>query len=305
MTVVRVATRGSQLALTQTRWVVDRLREVCPDVAFDIVTFKTTGDKVLNVALSQIGGKGLFTKELEEALLDGRADIAVHSLKDMPTELPEGLKLGCVPQREDPRDVLITRDGRRLADLPPGARVGTSSLRRLAQFRAMRPDLEYVPIRGNVDTRLRKLDEGQVDALVMAAAGLQRMGLAHRITEYLDPAICLPAPGQGALAIEIRAGDDAIGQMVARIHDEAAAVEVRAERALLAKLQGGCQVPVGVLAERRGDSLRLQGLIAAPDGSQVIRHAAEGPADAPEQLGEAVAQWLLDHGGRRILEALR
>lgn len=305
MTVVRIATRGSNLAVTQTRWVMERLREANPSIAFEMVTFKTVGDKILNKALSQIGGKGLFTKELEEALLDGRADIAVHSLKDMPTELPEGLQLGCVPQREDPRDVVISADGLTLEQLPPGTRVGTSSLRRLAQCRAIRPDLEYIPIRGNVETRIRKMDEGQVGALVMAAAGLRRAGLAHRITQYLEPSVILPAPGQGALAIEVRAGDAEVRAMVERIHDEAAALEVRAERAFLARLEGGCQVPVGALAVRRGDVLQLEGLIAAPDGSQVLRHRDEGPAGDPEGLGEKVADWLLAHGGQAILNALR
>lgn len=305
MTVVRVATRGSLLALTQTGWVVDRLREANPGAAFELVTLRTVGDKVLDVALSQIGGKGLFTKELEEALLDGRADIAVHSLKDMPTELPAGLVLGCTPRREDPRDVVITADGLPFAALPVGAKVGTSSLRRLAQLRARRPDLQYLPIRGNVDTRLRKLQEGQVSALIMAAAGLHRAGFADRITEYLDPGYCLPAPGQGALAIEVRAADSAIGEMVSRIHDEATAREVRAERSLLARLEGGCQVPVGAHAVRNGERLRLEGLIAAPDGSAVIRHAEEGTEGDPEALGERVADWLLTHGGKAVLDALR
>lgn len=305
MTVVRVATRGSNLAVTQTGWAVERLREANPGITFEVVTFKTVGDKVLDKSLSQIGGKGLFTKELEEALLDGRADIAVHSLKDMPTELPEGLKLGCIPQREDFRDVVITVDGRHLQSLPAGTKVGTSSLRRLAQFRALRPDLEYVPIRGNVETRLRKLQEGQVGALVMAAAGLHRAGLGDRITEYLEPDVCLPAPGQGALAIEVRAADPEIGAMVARIHDEAAALSVRAERALLARLEGGCQVPVGALARRQGDTLHLEGLIAAPDGSKVIRHGMSGSVADPQRLGEELADWLLAHGGKEILDALR
>jgi len=284
---------------------MERLREANPSITFEMVTFKTVGDKILNKALSQIGGKGLFTKELEEALLDGRADIAVHSLKDMPTELPAGLQLGCVPQREDPRDVVISADGRSLEELPPGTRVGTSSLRRLAQCRALRPDLEYIPIRGNVETRIRKMEEGQVGAVVMAAAGLHRAGLAHKITQYLEPSAFLPAPGQGALAVEVRAQDAEVRAMVARIHDEAAALEVRAERSFLARLEGGCQVPVGALATRKGDMLQLEGLIAAPDGSKVIRHRDEGPAGDPEGLGEKVADWLLAHGGQVILSALR
>ncbi len=305
MRIVRVATRGSQLALTQSRWVADRLQEANPGTQFELHTFKTVGDKVLNVALSQIGGKGLFTKELEDAMLAGKADMAVHSLKDMPTELPAGLTLGCIPEREDARDVVITVDGTRFADLPAGTVVGTSSLRRMAQLRHRRPDLEFVPIRGNVDTRLRKLEEGQVGALIMAASGFHRLGLQDRITEYLDPAYCLPAPGQGALAVEIRDGDPEVAAMVAKIHHLETAVRVEAERAVLARLEGGCQVPIAAHAVLDGDRLHLEGLIASTDGSRVVRYAAEGPAREPRALGVRVAEWLLDHGGEEILQALR
>lgn len=301
MKTVRVATRGSLLALTQTGWVVDRLGALNPGLGFELIPFKTVGDKVLDVALSQIGSKGLFTKELEEALLAEQADMAVHSLKDMPTELPPGLVLACTPPREDPRDVVITRSRAPFMELPPGTLVGTSSLRRLAQLRAHRPDLEYAPIRGNVDTRLRKLDEGRVGALVMAAAGLHRAGFSRRITEYLDPAFCLPAPGQGALAIEIRDGDEAMRAVVMKLHEPAAAAEVEAERALLARLQGGCQVPIGARAVYDQGRLRLEGLIAAPDGGKVIRQVAEGLAAQAKALGEEVAAWLLEHGGKEIL----
>ncbi len=305
MSMVRVATRGSLLALTQTGWVVDRLKEANPGAEFSLETFKTVGDKVLDVALSQIGGKGLFTKELEEALLQGRADIAVHSLKDMPTELPEGLVLGCIPVREDARDVVITPDGTKFMNLPAGTLVGTSSLRRLAQLRAHRPDLEYVPIRGNVDTRLRKMQEGQVGALVMAAAGLHRAGFAQRITEYLEPEFCLPAPGQGALAIEIRSNDAEIGRVVAGIHHPVTALEIHAERTVLERLQGGCQVPIGAYAVLDRGHIHLEGLIASPDGTRVIRYEAEGPEGGARALGEKVAAWLLENGGAEILGSLR
>ncbi|HYF78831.1 MAG TPA: hydroxymethylbilane synthase [Symbiobacteriaceae bacterium] len=300
---VRVATRGSLLALTQTGWLVDRLKEANPGTEFELIIFKTVGDKVLDVALSQIGGKGLFTKELEDALLAGEADIAVHSLKDMPTEQPEGLTLACTPPREDPRDVVITADGTKFMDLPAGTLVGTSSLRRLAQLRALRPDLSFAPIRGNVDTRLRKLMEGQVGALIMAAAGMHRAGFADRITEYLEPAVSLAAPGQGALAVEIRSSDEAIAAMVGRVHDASTAVAVKAERALLRHLQGGCQVPIGAYATLNGGRIHLEGLIASPDGSRVIRHSASG--EDAEALGVQVAVWLLENGGREILESLR
>lgn len=305
MSVVRVATRGSLLALTQTGWVVDRLKERNPGVSFETEIFKTVGDKVLDVALSQIGGKGLFTKELEDALLAEKADIAIHSLKDMPTDLPEGLVLGCIPPREDPRDVVITVDGARFADLPAGTLVGTSSLRRLAQLRAHRSDLEFVPIRGNVDTRLRKLQEGQVGALVMAAAGLHRAGFTERITEYLEPQFCLPAPGQGALAVQIRERDGEIGRIVATLHDPLTAVAVQAERTVLARLEGGCQVPIGANARLARGQIHLEGLIAAPDGSRVVRCEAEGPEHGAVALGEKVAAWLLEHGGSEILASMR
>lgn len=305
MLLVRVASRGSLLALTQTGWVIDQLRAANPGVDFELHTFKTVGDKVLDVALSQIGGKGLFTKELEDALLGGHADIAVHSLKDMPTEFPSGLILGCVPKREDPRDVVITADGTRFADLPRGTLVGTSSLRRMAQLRSRRPDLKYGSIRGNVDTRLRKLQEGQVGALIMAAAGLHRAGFTDRITEYLEPEFCLPAPGQGALAIEIRAQDAEIAQVVGRLHDTEAAVTVGAERALLARLQGGCQVPIGARAVLDRGLVHLEGLIASPDGGKVIRYAASGPSEGAAALGVQVAEWLLAHGGEEILASLK
>lgn len=305
MSLVRVATRGSLLARTQTGWVVDRLREANPGTEFDLHIFKTVGDRVLDVALSQIGGKGLFTKELEDALLDDRADIAVHSLKDMPTALPDGLMLGCIPLREDPRDVVITRDGTRFGDLPAGTLVGTSSLRRVAQLRAHRPDLQYQPIRGNVDTRLRKLEAGEAGALVMAAAGLHRVGLAERITEYLEPEYCLPAPAQGALAIEIRQKDRVIAEIVGKLHDPQSAAQIEAERTLLASLEGGCQVPIGAHAVLDRGRLRLTGLIASLDGVTLIRYELEGPADQPARLGVAVADWLREHGGREILAGLR
>jgi hydroxymethylbilane synthase len=263
------------------------------------------GDKVLDVPLSQIGGKGLFTKELEDALLAGEADIAVHSLKDMPTEQPAGLTLACTPPREDPRDVVITADGTKFMDLPAGTLVGTSSLRRLAQLRALRPDLAFASIRGNVDTRLRKLMEGQVGALIMAAAGLHRAGFTGRITEYLEPSVSLPAPGQGALAVEIRVADAAVAAVVAKVHDAATATAVAAERALLGYLQGGCQVPIGAYATLGGGRIALEGLVASPDGTRVIRHSASGDEAEAEALGVAVAVWLLNNGGRAILESLR
>lgn len=327
---VRVATRSSRLALAQTAWVVDRLRALWPGTAFEVVTFQTLGDRTQGegTPLSRVGGKGLFTRELEEALRDGRVDLAVHSLKDLPSELPPGLALGCVPVREDPRDALITPDGRQLADLPAGTRVGTSSLRRTAQLARLRPDLELAPVRGNVDTRLRRLSEGRYGALVMAAAGLHRLGLADRITQYLDPRQCLPAAGQGALGIEVRAEDGAIRSLLAPLHDERTAAATRAERAFLARLteeleragagaaghgapagapgqapplSGTCQVPVAAHAVWEGDELHLRGLVALPGGDSLVAAEARGPAEDAERLGRSVAERVLDGGGRAIL----
>ncbi|MCG0238080.1 MAG: hydroxymethylbilane synthase [Firmicutes bacterium] len=284
---VRVATRGSLLALSQTRWVVARLEALHPGVRFAIEIYRTQGDRTqaAGIPLSQVGGKGLFTKELEEALLDGRADLAVHSLKDMPTELPPGLTLGCIPEREDPRDVVIARDGTPLAELPPGAVVGTSSLRRLAQLRRLRPDLEYRPVRGNVDTRLRKLEEGQFDALVMAAAGLHRAGFAGRITEYLDPRVLLPAVGQGALALEIRAGDEEMARLLAPLHHLPTALAVRAERAFMARITREAQAVAG-LAGAQPLAGPEEARPLAPGAAAVAGSAGPGaPGRAPALAG--------------------
>lgn len=291
-----IGSRGSQLALWQSRWVQARLREL--GVESSIRVIQTTGDRVQDVALSKVGTKGLFTKEIEEALLDGSADLAVHSLKDMPTELPEGLILAAIPVREDPRDALV---GSTLQRLAHGARVGTSSLRRAAQLRHLRNDLDVQTIRGNVDTRLRKLDEGQFDAIVLASAGLRRLGWEDRITEYLDASVMCPAAGQGALAIETRTGET-----VVRLLDHAGTrTQITAERALLSAMGGGCQVPIGAYATLEADGgLRLTGVVVAPDGSQVIRRSAHGMANAAAELGRELGETLLMAGGRAILESV-
>src|SRR5579872_1544796 len=293
-----IASRGSQLALWQARWVQQKLAEAGHEARIEII--KTTGDKITDVPLAKVGTKGLFTKEIEEALLDGRADLAVHSLKDLPTELPEGLVLAAVPEREDPRDAVV---GKRLADLPRGARVGTSSLRRSAQLRKLRPDLVIESVRGNLDTRLRKLDEGQYDAILLAAAGLKRLGWGDRIAEILDADAMCSAVGQGALAIETResgAGFDAVQAL-----DHAAThAAVAAERGVLAALGGGCQVPIGAHAVVDGGRLRLVGVVASPDGSAVIRGTSEGPVGEAAELGRKLGEDLLACGGREILEAV-
>ena len=293
-----IASRGSQLALWQARWVAAKLTAAGHECRIEII--KTTGDQITGVPLSKIGTKGLFTKEIEEALLDGRADLAVHSLKDLPTELPAGLVLAAIPEREDPRDAVV---GVRLAELPEGAKVGTSSLRRSAQLRRLRPDLILESIRGNVDTRLRKLAEGQYDAIVLAAAGLNRLGLQDRIAELLGAEVMCPAVGQGALAVETLAAG--AGRDVCRMLDDPATrAAVTAERAVLAALGGGCQVPIGALATVEAEHLQLLGVVASPDGAELIRAHSEGAAKEAASVGSALGAQLLSLGARRILEAV-
>ena len=293
-----IASRGSQLALWQAHWVQAQLAARGIECRIEII--KTTGDKITGVPLSQVGTKGLFTKEIEEALLDGRADLAVHSLKDLPTELPEGLILAAVPEREDPRDALV---GRRLADLPSGAKVGTSSLRRAAQLRKLRPDLLVESVRGNLDTRLRKLDEGQYDAILLAAAGLKRLGWGARIAELLPVEVMCSAVGQGALAIETRLSG--AGFEACRSLDHAAThAAVAAERGLLLALGGGCQVPIGAYAKVDGAGLQIVAIVASPDGSGLIRGESQGPAAEAARIGRELGEDLLHRGARRILEAV-
>ncbi len=310
-----LATRGSPLALRQARWVQAELQRLAPGLNVELLTLRTTGDRVRSVPLPEIGGKGLFTKELEDALQQGRAHCAVHSLKDLPTELPNGLTLACVPRREDPRDVWISRDGAALTDLPANARIGTSSLRRSAQLRRVRPDLEIVPLRGNLDTRLRKLREGDLAAVVLAAAGMHRMGLEGQITAYLPAETMCPAVGQGALGIEARAADAETRQLLSHLEDHWTRVTVTAERALLRHLGGGCQVPIAAAATRQGDRLSLTALVIRPDGSEAVQTIEVGPpgvgdleGDAAicmaEELGRAAAERLLAQGAARILASL-
>jgi hydroxymethylbilane synthase len=295
-----IGSRGSQLALWQARWIQAHLESMGQHCRLEII--HTTGDKITDVALSQVGTKGLFTKEIEEALLAGAIDLAVHSLKDMPTELPAGLTLSAIPVREDPRDALV---GRKLADLACGARVGTSSLRRAAQLRALRPDLEIENIRGNVDTRLRKLDEGRYDAIVLASAGLRRLGLENRISELLDPGVMCPAVGQGALAVETRTDGGPAFQISKRLEHRDTRIAVTAERAVLASLGGGCQVPIGAYATvEDGRMVQIRAIIVSPDGTQTIRKQTSGPVAEAAALGRSLGEQLLAEGGRQILEAV-
>lgn len=301
MRTILVGSRKSRLALIQSRYVIGALSGLSPDFDFQIRHIVTKGDKILHVTLSKVGGKGLFVKEIEQALLDGTIDFAVHSMKDMPAELPDGLEIASVPVREDARDVFFSRNGASLEELPSGAVVGTSSLRRAAQLLHFRPDLRVQSVRGNVDTRMAKLKNGEFDAIVLAAAGMKRMGLPElKTAEYLPFGVSLPAVGQGALAIECRSGDTELKALLKKINDEETAVTVRAERAFLKKLNGGCQVPIAAFCERKGDTgLALTGLVASPDGATVLKTRLEGTD--PDVLGTQAAGELLARGAGKIL----
>ena len=301
-----IGSRGSKLALWQSEWVKARLEALEPGVSVRIEIIKTMGDVRLDVPLSTIGGQGAFTKELEVALLDGRVDVAVHSLKDLPTVTPGGLAITATPVREDPRDALVLRagavsDGASLGNLAPGAVVGTSSLRRIAQLKHLRPDVQIKDLRGNVDTRLRKLDSGEYDALILASAGLRRLGFGERISAAIEPAEMLPAVSQGALGIETRADDAETNALVARLDDRRTRSAVLAERALLRSLGGGCQVPIAAHATVEGNRLKLHGLVATLDGSEVLRGSLEGEASDAAGLGERLAAHLLERGASRLL----
>ena len=304
MKTLRIGSRGSPLALWQADYVSDWL-ERTHGVSPEIIRIRTTGDRVLEPNFTSMGLKGVFIKELEDALLDRRVDLAVHSMKDVPTAVPAGLTLTAIPRREDVRDCLISRNGQTLAQLPPGARVGTSSLRRQAQLRRARPDIVPADMRGNVETRIRKLDEGEFDAIVLARAGIERLGLAARITETFEPTVMLPAVGQGALAVETRADDAEVMQILSGLDDAPTRCAVEAERALLSELEGGCQVPLGAWArfEAGGaaNQLVLDACVCSADGSELIRDSLRGPADKPLALGRDLAHRLLDAGADRIL----
>ncbi|MEI6031651.1 MAG: hydroxymethylbilane synthase [Synechococcaceae cyanobacterium ELA739] len=306
-TTLRIASRRSQLAMVQTHWVRDELAKAHPGLEISIEAMATQGDKILDVALAKIGDKGLFTKELEAQMLVDQADIAVHSLKDLPTNLPEGLMLGCITEREDPADALVVHEkhqDKTLASLAEGSVVGTSSLRRLAQLRHHYPHLIFKDVRGNVITRLEKLDAGDYDCLILAAAGLGRLGLGARIHELIDPSISLHAVGQGALGIECRQGDQAVLEQIKVLEHRPTALRCLAERAFLRKLEGGCQVPIGVNTHFEGDELVLTGMVASLDGLRLIRDQARGPQADPEAIGLALAQSLRAQGAGEILEEI-
>jgi len=299
-----IGTRGSRLALWQAEWVKSRLEEIAPDVSVRLERIQTSGDKILDVPLAKIGGKGLFVKEIEEALLKGEIDLAVHSMKDVPSVLPDQLEIVCVPEREDPRDAWVCRAGASFQDLRRGATIGTSSLRRQSQLLHHRPDLEIQMLRGNLDTRLKKLQQGQYDAIVLAAAGLRRLGWSQEISEYLSPDFCLPAIGQGALGLEGRADDTFLKDLVVQLEDGPSRARVDAERAFLTRLEGVCQVPIGGYAVINDRQLLLDGLIASVDGKQYIRETICGDLGDAEQLGVELAERLLASGGKPILQEI-
>jgi len=299
-----IGTRSSKLALWQADYVADSLRREYPELQVEKKLMTTKGDRILDAPLAKIGGKGLFTKELETAMLAGEIDIAVHSLKDMPTEVPEGLVISAITKRLDAGDALVSGKFRSLEELPVGAKVGTSSLRRKAQLLHVRPDLNIQDLRGNVNTRLRKLEEEHFDAIVLAVAGLKRLGFADRITEVLPKELLLPAVGQGALAIETRADDAEVRKIISFLNDEDTVNCARAERAFLARVEGGCQVPVGVHATVEGKALAVEAVIASLDGKRLYRDVRKGSCEEAETIGTALAESLLDAGGWEILHEL-
>ena len=299
-----IGTRGSQLALWQAEWVQRQLKQIAPDISVVLKRIQTSGDKIQDVPLAKVGGKGLFVKEIEEALLRKDIDLAVHSMKDLPAELPSGLHIICVPEREDPRDALLVGDKKKLDALPLGARVGTSSLRRQAQLLHVRPDLQIKMLRGNVDTRLRKLQENHFDAIVLAASGLKRLGWDEHITECLPVDVSLPAIGQGALGIEGREDDGFVRNLVSRLEHQQTRVTVTAERALLKRLEGGCQVPIAGHAVLQGENLTLDGLVISLDGKRYVRYSLSGLMAEAESIGKNVAEGLLDRGAQPILQEI-
>lgn len=302
--IIRIATRKSPLALWQAEHVAARLEQAFPEVKAELVTMVTRGDKLLDAPLAKVGGKGLFVKELEQGMLEGSADIAVHSMKDVPVEFPPKLHLSVILEREDPTDAFVSNHYASLNDLPRNARIGTCSLRRQCQIKERFPEAEILNLRGNVNTRLAKLDAGEFDAIILASAGLKRLGMAERIAESLDPSVSLPAIGQGAIGIECRSDDDEINTYLQALHDEDTTIRLRAERAMNARLNGGCQVPIAGFAELRDGQIYMRGLVGNPDGTEVYRAEARGPSEQAEQIGRGIAEDLLEQGADKILRQL-
>ncbi len=302
--IIKIATRQSPLALWQAEYVAGRLQQAHPDIKTELVKMVTQGDKILDAPLAKIGGKGLFVKELEQGILEGTADIAVHSMKDVPVELPDGLHLAVILPREDPSDAFVSNHYLNIEALPENAKIGTSSLRRQCQIAERFPEMQIISLRGNVNTRLAKLDAGDYDAIILASAGLKRLGFAHRITQQLDSTVSLPAIGQGAVGIECRVDDAEINQLLTPLHDEQSTIRIRAERAMNARLNGGCQVPIAGFAELQDGQLFMRGLVGKPDGSVIYRAQKTGPFNEAEEIGRAVADELLASGAGKVLKEL-
>lgn len=301
---IRIGTRGSPLALWQANWIKSELQSLHDGLAVEIITIKTSGDKIQDAPLAKIGGKGLFVKEIEEGLMRGEIDIAVHSMKDVPIELPDGLTIATITRRENPCDALISKDGKKLEDLPKGAKVGTGSLRRTTQLLSYRPDLQIIPMRGNVETRIKKLTTDGLDAIILATAGLYRLGWKDKITEIIDPDILLPSVGQGAVGIEARQHDVDVLQLIIGLDHETTHLELEAERAFLRVLGGGCQVPIAAHATLADDKLRLKALVGSPDGKQILKSEKSGLAQNAERIGDSLGRELLNMGAGKILEEI-
>ncbi|HNZ65553.1 MAG TPA: hydroxymethylbilane synthase [Smithella sp.] len=301
---IRIGTRGSKLALTQTNFVAEKLKKAMPDVDIEICVIKTSGDIMQDVSLLTIGGQGVFVKELEEALLSDKINLAVHSMKDVPGDIPEGLTFAAILKREDIRDVLVSRDNIKLEFMPKGAKIGTGSQRRGAQIKATMPDVNIVPLRGNIDTRLKKIETENLTGVILAAAGMKRMGLAERITQFLPVETMLPAVGQGALGLQIRSNDVELAKACVSLNDATTAVEVAAERAFLRALGGGCRLPIAALGKLDGQMLTLEGMVAAPNGSTMIREKINGTINDAEEMGKKLAEIVLDKGGKRLMDLM-
>lgn len=298
---IKIGTRGSKLALAQTNSVVESMKKVAPEIAAEICVIKTSGDIMQDVSLLQIGGQGVFVKEIEEALLSGSIDLAVHSMKDVPGEIPEGLIFAAILQREDARDVLVSRGNVKMEFMPKGARIGTGSLRRGAQIKAMLPDVTIVPLRGNIDTRLKKIETENLTGVILAAAGIKRLGYVEKIAQYLPVELMLPAVGQGALGLQIRREDSELANLLARLNHAPTAAEVTAERSYLRALGGGCRLPIAAFGKIEGKALSLEGLVAAPDGASVCRDKVQGEIAGAEEIGKMLAEMIMEKGGKKLL----
>ena len=299
---IKIGTRGSKLALTQANLVADSLKRTAPGITAEICVIKTSGDIMQDVALTKIGGKGVFVKEIEDALLCSTVDLAVHSMKDVPTEIPAGLTFAAILRREDARDILVSKDNQKMEFMPRGARIGTGSMRRSAQLLAILPDLAIVPLRGNLETRLKKIQAENLQGIILAAAGMKRLGLAEKISQYLPIETMLPAVGQGALGLEVRDGNNDLMEVLAKLNHAPTAAEITAERSFLRHLGGGCLLPIAAFGKLEGEKLTLEGLVAAPNGSSVIRDKVRGAIAEAEELGKRLAEIIIEKGGKKLLE---